>query len=37
VTILEAGPVPLYAPREKTKKPATAVKKSEKHPSSATN
>ena len=36
-TILEAGPVPLYAPTEKTKKPATAVKKSEKHPSSATN
>jgi Chlorophyllase enzyme len=37
VTILEAGPVPLYAPTEKTKKSATAVKKSEKHPSSATN
>src|SRR6476660_1552175 len=31
VTILEAGPVPLDTPTEKTKKPAMAVKKSEKH------
>jgi hypothetical protein len=36
-TILEAGPVPLYAPTEKAKKPAAVMRKTEKDPSSATN
>src|SRR5258708_2774185 len=35
-TILEVGP-PLYTPTEKAKKPAAAMKKTEKDPSSATN
>ena len=36
-TISEPGPVSLYAPVEKAKKPAAAVKNTEKDPSSATN